>query len=138
MRFSEIIAESNYLLSESETFSGVIPKLKYLNSHMITPESEELVDQLQSIRWWLQDNPGKTKEDWAKYWLAKAKPIPVTWAGDTWDMHIYDGHHRYLAYKILGLMPRVTVTARNVPARYIKTLFDEDDGSLQKGGADKE
>jgi hypothetical protein len=122
--------------SEFETFSGVIPKIKFLNTRMIS--HKDLSTQQQSVRWWLQDNLGKTKEDWAKYWISNAKPIPVTWQGDTWEMSIEDGHHRLLAYMILGLMPRVIVTAVNVPVKYIETLFREDDGSLQKGGVDEE
>jgi len=54
---------------------------------MIVPSGKEFVDQKQSLRWWLEDNPGKTNEDWAKYWLKNAKPIPVTWYGSQgWDM----------------------------------------------------
>jgi hypothetical protein len=132
MRLKEFIVES------ADTFNGVISKIKFVNSRMIVPSEKEFVDQKQSVRWWLEDNPGKTKEDWAKYWISNAKPIPVTWQGDTWDMHIHDGHHRFLAYKILGMMPRVIVTAVNVPVKYIETLFSEDDGSLQKGGVDEE
>lgn len=127
-----------FIIESAETFSGVIPKLKFLNSRMIVAPDSKFDDQKQSIRWWLQDNPGSTKEDWAKFWLTRAKPIPVTWMGRGWDMTIEDGHHRFLAYKILGLMPRVVVTAMNVPVKYIETLFREDDGSLQKGGVDKE
>ena len=128
----------NESISESagELFRGVIPQIKYLNARMII--AKDLSTQLQSVRWWLQDNPGKTKEDWAKYWIRNAKPIPVTWQGETWDMHIHDGHHRFLAYKILELMPRVIVTATQVPVQYIRSLISEDDGSLQTGGPDED
>jgi hypothetical protein len=137
MRAKEFISEDKDITS-NEVFNGVIKQIKYINARFIIPSEKEFWTQRQNLKWWLNVNPGKTKEDWAKYWLEKSKPIPVQWMGNTWDMHIYDGHHRLMAYKILGLMPRVIVTASQVPVKYIENLLREDDGSLRKGGVDRE
>jgi hypothetical protein len=129
----------NEILND-EKFNGVITKIKYINARFLVPSEKEFYDQKQNMKYWLDDNPGKTKEDWAKYWLDKSKPIQVKWMGcNGWDMDVNDGHHRLMAYKILGLMPRVTITAVQVPKSYIETLIKEDrNKSFQKGGPDED
>jgi len=86
----------------------------------------------------LKNHPGKTKEDWATWWLSvNQAPIPVDWAAyDGWNMQVIDGHHRLLAYMILGLMPRVKIISDQIPVKHITTLKKEGGLSLRKGGPD--
>jgi hypothetical protein len=128
------------IYESTDSFSGVIPDIRYINSRFIKPREAGFHDQLQSVKWWLRENPGETKEDWARYWLSNHKtPIPVDWAVyDGWDMSISDGHHRLLAYMWLGLMPRVKITADQIPVSWIATLKKEGGVSLKRGGPDLE
>lgn len=125
---------------ETPTYSGLISGINYINSRFIKPREVGFHDQWRSIKWWLKEHPGKTKEDWATWWLSNNKtPIPVDWnVYDGWDMSISDGHHRLLAYIILGLMPRVKITANQIKKSYIDTLKKEGGPVLKTGGPDLE
>ena len=122
MRAKEFIVEGN-------SFSGVIPNIKYMPTKDITPV-EDMSTQKQNLKWWLEDSPGKTKEDWARSMLnfkngkPTYEPVPVVWDGSAgWEWKIFDGHHRLLACMILGIPLRVTLTASLVSASQIHGLL---------------
>lgn len=111
MRISEISDPGDELIT------GVVPEIKYMPPDDITP-TEDMSTQKKNLRWYLEDNPGTTAEDWAR-WILNFKngkpsydPVVVDWSGhEGWVFKILDGHHRWMSCKILGLPLRVELRA---------------------------
>jgi len=68
------------------------------------------------------ERSGLTPEDWARK-VDTSEPVDVSIFGDG-EIKISDGHHRYLAAKILGKPLNVNLTSINAKNDAINSLID--------------
>ena len=133
MKVNEIITESAVAnFPEDEEFYGIVPGLNYIPTDSLAP-NEDLRSQWQTIKAVMADD-GKTKEQWAAWWLGKNdRPAEIQWSNAR-GLLIYDGHHRYIAAKILNVPLRVKVTSMNVPGWDINEFIISNNAALKKYG----
>jgi len=116
----------------NQLYSGIIKDIKYVPTEALTP-GEKLHTHWNTINA-VAKQDGKTLEQWAEWWLAGMgrPPIDVLWIGyNGWDLVIKDGHHRYLAAKILKRPLRVKVEAINVKVEWIKQFIKHNNEELK-------
>jgi len=107
-------------------YSGIIAGIKWLMPEDMTP-NEDMQTQNANVKYWLEDNPGKTRKDWAQWWLTNAKhnPISAIWDGAyMYQPTVFDGHHRLLAATILNVPVKVQVKATRLPKSTIQGFLD--------------
>lgn len=140
MRIKEIIKEEAVVsvYPDNEKSYSVIQEIKYVPTEFLTPQ-EDLASQWRNIRYAMKDS-GKTKEQWAAGWIGKnINPAKITWHkppssyGDA-VLLIIDGHHRYIAAKILNIPLRVTVESLGVMGKEINSFIYDNNLALKKYG----
>ena len=98
--FEEAKTDLKYPYPDKERIYGVIPDIKYIPTEFLTPY-EDLKSQWRTIREVMAAD-GKTEEQWAAWWLQGNKhPAKVYFSRD--GLIIHDGHHRFIAAKILKI-----------------------------------
>lgn len=128
MKINEIVGAA---YPEGEKFYGIIPEIKYVPTDALTPY-EDLKSQWRTIKSVMTDS-NLTQEQWATWWL-KGNPHPaeIYWEND--GLVINDGHHRYIAAKILNVPLRVTVKAFYVPGWDINEFIESNNAALKQYG----
>lgn len=119
--------------TDDEEYFGIILGINYVPTEFLTP-MENLKSQWATINA-VMAGDGKTKEEWAAWWLSGNKhPAKIEWSRNDDRMIIRDGHHRYIAAQILKIPLRVTVESFGVQQWEITEFIASNNAELKKYG----